>query len=152
MLVSSRLALYFCTYLGTGLFWNGDRAIPAASTPASSRWELHLLDGQPVARHQRYLDNDLLPSLPAGTTTPLGAIPHVGVCLPSLGTQLAGTLHLILNMLEADNSTLDVGLRYLGLLNDIRTYEVSGNRLCLYDANCPAPRLVFVVAPPSQLP
>jgi len=149
MLIPSRLALGICTYLGAGFFWSSDQAVPAAAAPTPVQWELRLLDGQPVARHQRYLDNSLLPSLPASTTQ-TSSLPHAGTCLPSVGTQLAGTLHLIVNMLEADNPTLDFGLRYLGLLNDIRTYEISGNRLCLYDANCPAPRLVFVTAAPSS--
>jgi len=149
MLIPSRLALCICTYLGAGLFWSGDQAMPTTTAPAPVQWELRLLDGQPVSRNQRYLDNDLLPSLPSTNNPRASSMPCVGACLPSLGTQLAGTLHLIVNMLEADNSTLDFGLRYLGLLNDIRTYEISGNRLCLYDADRPAPRLVFVAAPSS---
>ncbi|UOR05176.1 hypothetical protein MUN82_19840 [Hymenobacter aerilatus] len=145
-----RLVLCVCTFLGAGFFC-ADNQPAQATTPApvAVQWELRLLDGQPVSRHHRYLDKALLPTLPA-STAPAKATPRTGACLPSFGTQLAGTMRLIITMLEADNSALDFGLRYLSLLHDVRTYELHGNQLCLYDADRLAPRLVFVAASPSS--
>lgn len=143
MSISTRFILYTCTCLGLGLCWHGDQASAVTPAARSVQWELRLLDGQPVAQYQRYLDNTLLPCLPTSTAQ------RAGTCLPSLSTQLAGTMHLIVNLLEADNTALNFGLHYLNLLQAIRTYEVSGNRLCLYDADCTTPRLVFVAAPSS---
>ncbi|MBC6610890.1 hypothetical protein H8B15_08140 [Hymenobacter sp. BT507] len=150
MIIPSRLLVCACSFLGAGLFWTGDQVAPATTgATAPVQWELRMLDGQPVARHHRYLDKALLPALPV-STAPTKVRPRAGTCLPSFGTQLAGTMRLIVTMLEADNSTLDFGLRYLSLLHDIRTYEMHGNQLCLYDADSPAPRLVFVAASPSS--
>ncbi|MBO3270002.1 hypothetical protein [Hymenobacter defluvii] len=150
MIIPSRLLLCACSFLGVGLFWTGDQVAPTfTGKPTPVQWELRMLDGKPVARHHRYLDKALLPALPTDTA-PAKAKLRTGTCLPSFGTQLAGTMRLIVTMLEADNSTLDFGLRYLSLLQDVRTYEMRGNRLCLYDTDNPAPRLIFVAASPSS--
>lgn len=150
MSIPPRLIWYACSFLGAGLFWTSDQGASAVGTsPAPVQWELHLLDGQPVTRYHRYLNNSLVPALPVAMAQPPKA-PCAGTCLPSFGTQLAGTVQLIVTMLGADNATLDFGLRYLSLLHDVRTYKRQGNQLCLYDTSSPAPRLVFVAASPSS--
>jgi len=148
MYLYSRLFIYAC--LGITLFIGGPSsvALPHLATPGTAgHWQLHTFDGHLAPGWVQRPATLLLPELRnTATGVPLQSLhqPQVGTCEPSLVRRLLCSAHLIPTLLTANDRIMRNELRYLHLLEQLNSYEISGSSLRLYDAIHPAPRLIFV--------
>lgn len=150
MCLYSRLAAYTCFSAILFIGGPGSLARPTPAAPAQSlRWQLHSYDGHQAPAWLRSPADGLLPELRnTATGVPLQHLqrPQAGACQPTLLRRLLRSAHLIPTLLGANDATVQNELRYLHLLEQLDSYEISGHHLRLYDATRPAPRLVFVLA------
>ena len=143
-----RLFVHVC--LGVALFGQGtsSAARPPRAALLAAHWQLRTFDGHRAPDWVRRPARLLLPELrdPA-TGAPLQDLhrPQVGACGPSPARRLLSSAHLISVLLSADDHAVRNELRYLHLLEQLNSYEISGRSLRLYDGAHPAPRLVFTL-------
>lgn len=143
--------------LGASLLITGasSTALPRrAPLAAPVRWQLQELDGQPAPGWLHQPSTQLLLALQNATTgSALQSLryPQTGTCEPTVSNRVLGSAHLISTVLRANDTAMQNELRYLHLLEELTSYEISGNSLRLYDEAHPAPRVVFTAATAAPL-
>ena len=142
-----RLFVYVC--LGAALLGQGPSGAAHAprAAPRAAHWQLRTFDGHRAPDWVLGFAR-LLPELrnPAtGTALQNLHRPQAGACELSPVRRLLSSARLISVLLAADDRAVRNELRYLHLLEQLDSYEISGGSLRLYDGAHPAPRLVFTL-------
>jgi len=145
------LRLFSCLFLSLGLLLSSyspkAESVPNTNhrDPLAHHWMLRTLDGEAIPASLQIEDaaTRLLRSTDGNIHHQITGRGYVGIFTHTLATRIMALAKVITTLIKCDDSTMNVELRYLTVLEQSTHYKIDGSTLSLFDKEGTAPRATF---------